>query len=181
MRTLVLVGTAHKFQRPVNGPYIEGIALFRDMIHDLCRQHEIAAIGEEMSWYALQEENVTASVAQRVCALLGLRHQLSDPSPEERFKLGIRQDNDIRAEHLCDGWTQEQVEADVLARGRVSSDRIREQFWLQKIQKFDVWPLLFICGTNHFTSFAKLLSSAGIDVVEVHPDWEPATNCGSCG
>ena len=103
MQTLVLVGTAHKFQRPVGGPHPEGIAQFRDMIQNLCLQHEIAAIAEEMSLHALQEENVTESLAQQVCVLLGLRHQLSDPSPEERCKLGIRQDNDIRAEHLCDG------------------------------------------------------------------------------
>ena len=79
-----------------------------------------------MNWHALQEWNVTQSVAQQVCNLLGLRHQLSDPTPEERHNLDIRQDNDIRVEHLDDEWTQEQIEADVLARGSVPSDRIRE-------------------------------------------------------
>jgi hypothetical protein len=172
MQTVVLVGTAHKFQRPVNEPNADGIAQFRNMIKDLCPQHEIAAIAEEMSWYALQEQNVTESVAQQVCALLGLRHQLSDPSLEERYKLGIRQDNDIRAEHMFDGWTQEQIEADVLARGSVPSDKIREQFWLRRIQELDVWPLLFICGAHHFTPFATLLSEAGVSVVEAHQDWK---------
>ena len=174
MQTVVLVGTAHKFQLPVNGPHADGIAQFRIMILDLCRQQDLAAIAEEMNSHALQENGVTESVAQQLCASLGRRHQFSDPSPEERYKLGIRQDNDIRAEHLFDEWTQEQVDADVLARGCVPSDKIREQFWLRRIQELDAWPLLFICGANHFTSFAALLRAASIGVVEAHPDWEPA-------
>lgn len=176
MQTVYLVGTAHKFQRPVNGPHADGIAQFRIMIQAQCLQHDLAAIAEEMNWHALQKWNVTESVAQQVCALLGLRHQLSDPSPEERYKLGILQDNYIRAEHMIDEWTQEQIEADVLARGRVPSDRIREQFWLRKIQELDLWPLLFICGANHFTAFTALLRAGHIEVVEVRPDWEPAAN-----
>ena len=174
MQTLVLLGTCHKFQRPVDSQYAGEIAQFRILIRDMCLKHNLAAIAEEMSLYALKEENVTESVAQQVCALLSLRHQLSDPSPEERRKLGILQDNDIRAEHMFDEWTQEQIEADVLARGRVPSDRIREQFWLTKIQKLDAWPLLFICGADHFNSFATLLRSSRINVVETYPDWEPA-------
>ena len=180
MQTVVLVGTSHKFQRPVNGPHADGIAQFRILIRDLCLQHDLAAIAEEMNLHALQEWNVTQSVAQQVCNLLGLRHQFSDPSPEERYKLGIRQDNDIRAEHVFDEWTQEQIEADVLARGSVPSDRIREQFWLRKIRELDEWPLLFICGANHFTAFAALLRASHIEIVEVHPDWEPAANRGCC-
>ena len=99
MQTVVLVGTAHKFQLPVNGAHADGIAQFRSMILDLCRQQDLAAIAEEMNSHALQENKVTESVAQQVCASLGRRHQFSDPSPEERYKLGIRQDNDIRVEH----------------------------------------------------------------------------------
>lgn len=178
--TVFLIGTAHKFQRQVKGPHADGIAQFRILIRDLCLLHNLAAIAEEMNLHALQEWNVTESVAQQVCNLLGLWHQLSDPSPEERFKLGIRKDNDIRAEHVSDEWTHEQIEADVIARGSVPSDRIREQFWLRKIQDFDGWPLLFICGANHFTSIAALLRASQIDVVEVHPDWEPAANRGCC-
>jgi acetylornithine deacetylase/succinyl-diaminopimelate desuccinylase-like protein len=81
---------------------------------------------------------------------------------------------------MLDEWTQEQIEADVLERGSVPSDQIREQFWLRKIRELDVWPLLLICGANHFTSFAALLSAGHIDVVEVHPDWEHAANRGCC-
>lgn len=174
MQTVFLVGTSHNFQLPVGGPHADGIAQFRFMILDLCRRHDLDAIAEEMNSYALQEnDDVKESVAQQVCASLGRRHQFSDPSPDERYKLGIRKDSDIRVEHLLDEWTQEQIESDVLARGRVPSDKIREQYWLKRIQELDAWPLLFICGADHFTSFAALLRAAGLDVVEAHPDWEP--------
>lgn len=175
MPIVVLIGTDHKFQRPGNGPHLKGVAEFRHTLHNLCHQHKIIAIAEEMSLYALQEKGVSESVAQRLCAEQGLPHQFSDPSPEERWKLGIRQDNDIRAEHLSDGWTDEQVKVDVLARGRAVSDLIREQYWWRRIQDLDTWPLLFICGAKHFTSFASLLRCAGVSVVEVCQDWEPTT------
>lgn len=180
MQTVILVGTDHRFQLPTNGPHSAGIAQFRDMLLAMCLRHSITAIAEEMSLHALQENNVAESVAQQVCALLDLCHQLSDPSPEERRNLGIRQDNDIRVEHIVerifDEWTQQEKEADVLSRGSVPSDRIREQFWLRKIQELSVWPLLFICGANHFTPFAALLRANRIDVLEVHADWGPAAN-----
>ncbi len=175
MHTVVLVGTDHNFQRPVDGPHAEGIAQFRVELRELCLQYHLAGIAEEMSLSALKEYNVTESVAQQVCVSLGLRHQYSDPSSRaERSELGIRQDNDIRAEHIFSNSTQEEIEADVLARGSVPSDKIREQFWLRKVQEFDTWPLLFVCGANHFTSFTALLKASGFTVVEAHPDWEPS-------
>ena len=174
MHTVVLIGTNHNFQRPVDGPYSAGIAQFRIRIQELCRQHHVAAIAEEMSAYALAEHGATESVAQQICALLGLRHQFSDPSShQERYKLGIRQDNEIRAEHLFSNSTHEQIEADVLARGRVPSDRIREQFWLRKVQELNIWPLIFICGADHFSSFTELLKANSTNVVEAHRDWMP--------
>lgn len=176
MHTVVLVGTDHNFQRPMDGPHAEGIAQFRAMLRELCLQYHLAGFAEEMSLYALEEYGVSESVPQQVAASLNLRHQFSDPSShEERFELGVRQDNDIRAEYLFCDSTKEQIEANVLARGSVPSDQIREQYWLRKVQNFDVWPLLFICGANHFTSFAALLKAGGINVVEAYPDWGPST------
>lgn len=177
MQTVVLVGTDHNFQRPVDGPHSEGIAQFRKRIQELVLEYGLAGVAEEMSLSALEEYDVKESVAQQVCASLGLSHQFSEPSSrEERYKLGIRQDNDIRAEHMFDDWTHEQIEADVLARGRIPSDRIREQFWLRKAQEFNVWPLLFICGANHFAAFSALPKASGIKVLEAHADWEPSSS-----
>lgn len=171
IRTVVLVGTDHKFQVPSNEL---GVEEFRRAMRALCKQHKVLAIAEEMSLHALKEKGATESVALQLCADLDdLRHQFSDPSHQERWKLGIRQDNDIRVEHLSDDWTLEQIEADVAARGRAASDPIRERFWWSRIQQLNTWPLLFICGANHFVSFAALLRGAGVEVIEEYRDWEP--------
>jgi len=88
--------------------------------------------------------------------------------------LGIRTDEDIRIEGWLKSWTQKQIEAVVAKCGTDASDRIREQHeWLRRIQELDTWNLLFICGANHFASFANLLQRAGIAVIEACQDWEP--------
>lgn len=173
MRTVILVGTAHKFQIAAAGDLASAAGEFLKFLHDLCSEHKVRAVAEEMNSHALQEKGATESVAQRLCAELRLLHHFSDPCPQERYALSIRQDNDIRAEHLFDGWTQEQIEADVLARGSATSDRICERFWWQKLQEINVWPLVFICGADHFAPLATLLREAGVNVVEPDRDWDP--------
>ena len=178
--TVRIIGTSHIYQVGGENCPNEDAKEFREYILSICKGGNIRGIAEEMSLQALEEKNVTDSVAQQVCDSLDLRHQFSDPSREERKILGICQDNDIVAEHLFDGWTKEQIDADVRERGSVPSDRIREKFWLRKIKELDVWPLLFICGENHFTPFAALLKAGCINVVETHPNWEPSANHGCC-
>lgn len=183
-RRVFLIGTSHAYQ------FGEGVTFgdttctpeiatqFRQYLAYVHNLHGTRAFAEEMNLEGLAEMKQAASLPKLVADELSILHRYCDPTNQERAQLGIRQDNDIRAEHMFDEWTQEQIEADVLARGSVPSDRIREQFWLQRSQGLHVWPLLFICGANHFTSFAALLRSACIDVVEVHPDWAPAANQG---
>ena len=177
-----LIGTSHAYQ------FGEGVVFgdtmctpeiatqFRQYLADVHNLHGIRAFAEEMSLDALADMEKTVSLPKLVADELSVRHRYCDPTHQEKAQLGIRQDNYIRAEHMFDGCTQEQIEADVLARGSVPSDRIREQFWLQRIQEFDMWPLLFICGANHFNSFAALLRAGHLDVVEAHRDWEPAAS-----
>ena len=180
-----LVGTSHAYQ------FGEGVVFggttctpeiaiqFRQYLADVRNLHGIRAFAEEMSLDALAKMELTISLPKLVADEQHLvLHRYCDPTDQEKAQLRIRQDNDIRFEHISDGWTQEQIEADVLARGSVPSDRIREQFWLQRIQELDVWPLLFICGADHFNSFAALLRAGRIDVVEADPDWKPTPNRG---
>ena len=173
MRTIYLIGTSHTFQLPSNELHSNEIVKFQQMIQTFCTSYRVSGIAEEMNQQVLDGKLIAKSVAQKVCELLGIYHQFSDPSQKERYELGIRQDNDIRVDHVFKKSTPAEIEADVLARGSVPSDRIREQFWLRKIQELNVWPLLFICGASHFTEFAKLLRSNSIDVIEIHRDWTP--------
>jgi hypothetical protein len=170
-RTVVLVGTDHTYQRPVNNDYPSESNQFRVTLHELCLRHKARAVAEEMNLAALLEHGVAESVAQQLCAELGLSHQFSDPSREERKMLGIKQEAEIRIEGWQKSWSQEQIEAAVIANSM--SDRIRELEWLRRIQTLDIWPLVFICGANHFASFGALLRKSGITVFEAFQDWVP--------
>jgi hypothetical protein len=181
-----LIGTSHAYQFGEGVVFgdatctLEIATQFRQYLTDVRNLHGIQAFAEEMSLDALAEMGQTASLPKLVADELSILHRYCDPTQQEKAQLGIRQDNSIRAEHRLDGWTQEQIEADVLARGSVPSDRIREQFWFQRIQELNVWPLLFICGANHFNSFGALLRAEHFDAMEAHRDWAPAANRGYC-
>lgn len=163
--TVVLVSTNHEFQclNPLDNS--EEIRQHQEMITDLCFQHSISAIAEEMSFEALKMHGLTKTVAQQVCASLHLRHQFSDPPFLAREELGIFTDNDIRTDHRLKGSTKDVEDADAQARGSAHSNPLRKKFWLKKIRELNSWPLLFICGENHFRSFAELLSKYNIKVV----------------
>ena len=171
MRIVVLVGTDHKFQRPVNGSEDTGIESFRNAIRELCLRHKVCALAEEMNPQALQEYEIAESVPYQLCGELGLLHQYSDPSLQERPALGIRRDRDIELQGWQERWTRKKIDAAIRSHGSVVSDRIREKEWLRRIQELDAWPLLFVCGADHFAQFSKLLQMSGITVVEAYKDW----------
>ena len=172
MRTVVLVGTDHKFQRPVNGPKTDGIERFQATLRELCLRHKVQAIAEEMNLQALQDHKVTESIPYQLCGELKLLHQYSDPSREERKFLGIRSDQDIELQGLRENWPRKKIDTVIRKCGDVVSDRIREKEWLRRIQKLEAWPLLFVCGADHFAQFSTLLRMAGLTVVEAYKDWE---------
>ena len=175
MRIVVLVGTDHKFQRPVNGSEDTGIESFRHAIRELCLRHKVHALAEEMNPQALQEYEMTESIPYQLCGELGLLHQYSDPSLQERTALGIRRDCDIELQGWRERWPRKKINAGIHSHGSAVSDRIREKEWLRRIQALDTWPLLFVCGADHFAQFSKLLQMAGITVVEAYKDWEPGS------
>jgi len=173
MTTVVLVGTEHKFQIPLDGPHRAGIESFRNTIRKLLVQHTLLAIAEEMFPAALLEANVQESVAQQLCKELGgLPHNFSDPTKNERRALGILDNGDMMIKSMENDWSREQLDSAIHINMEVSY-RIREREWLRRIQEFDKWPLLFICGANHFTNFAKLLRESGLSVIDAYQDWLP--------
>lgn len=182
-----LIGTSHAYQFGENVVFGDTTCTpeigteFRQYLTIAHNLHGIRAFAEEMSLDALAEMGRTVSLPKLVADELSVLHRYCDPTHQEKAQLGVHQDNYIRAEHMFDEWTREQIDADVLARGSVPSDRIRERFWLKRIQELDTWPLLFVCGANHFNSFAALLRASHLDVVEAHRDWVPTASRGCCG
>ncbi|WP_447984125.1 hypothetical protein [Nitrospira sp. Nam74] len=130
------------------------------------------AVAEEMNPQALLQYKIRESVPYQLCVELKLLHQYSDPSLQERKVLGIRSDYDIELQGWHESWPRKKIDATIRRYGSIASDRIREKEWLRRIQDLDAWPLLFICGSDHFVPFATLLRDAGVTVIEAHQDWE---------
>lgn len=170
---MILIGTAHTFQRPQTGPIVPAIEEFRCFIRNLCVQNGVRALAEEMNRQALQEHGVQESIAQQLSRELGLIHQFSDPATKERSMLGIRSENDIRIEGWIKRWSQKEIDKAVIQNA--NSDRVREGYWFLKLLEIDTWPILFICGADHFSPFSSLLRKADVTVVEACKDWSPCT------
>lgn len=175
MNTVVLLGTAHTIQRGENDP-----ATFKSVLIEDCKRHKIKGIAEEIN-------KGIDTVASKLAEELKLGHLYADPDNDERVQRGIESDcrldlvfkygdryPGIRAwpkEESKDNLPEE-VWEEYNKRTSISY-RLRERAWLEKIIAFDQWPLLFICGADHFREFSKLLSGSGYRVIESHKDWAP--------
>jgi len=49
--------------------------------------------------------------------------------------------------------------------------RDREHYWLEQLQEFNRWPVLFICGAEHSLPFFDLLQANNIDAILLAKDW----------
>ncbi|TKB67464.1 MAG: hypothetical protein E8D52_12890 [Nitrospira sp.] len=177
MNTVVLLGTAHSIQRGENAPTVFGAVLRGE-----CEKYNIKAIAEEI-------DNDKPTVAYMLAKTLHVEHLFADPDLQERAKRGIQSDcsYDIIQEYRnrypgIGMWpdlpSEENLPEKVWSeydRRTKESHGMREQVWLEKIIQYDQWPLLFICGANHFRGFFNLLRNSGFHVIESHEDWAPLT------
>jgi len=165
-RTALVLGTDHRYQtRDTDFAEVQHNA-FAQFVAETCRAYGICAIAEENNTQALAEASVEESVPQRIAHTLGLTHQHCDPDRATRTKLGIRQENDIRAQAFLERWSETVVQEKLEA-----SHRARERYWLQQIIALNVWPVLFVCGADHSTSLLSLLPEHDVQVELVANDW----------
>ena len=115
---------------------------------------------------ALAEANIKESVPQHIAQSLELYHRHCDPDRETRMMLGIRQENDIRADGFLQSWAEEIIQEKIEA-----SHCIREQYWLQQLIAFDVWPVLFVCGADHSLALHSLMLKHGVQAQLIAIDW----------
>ncbi len=163
-KKVILIGTSHTFQRAGN----KGSAEFEQFIRQVAAEHKVLAIAEEMSPEALRDGEPAKSVCHLIAADLILHHRFCDPETEERNAAGIVgvQQIQIAGWQHHDGQDGEWAQAEIKA----SHDK-REAIWLSRMQELDVWPLLFVCGANHATSFSEKLEAATIAVELIAEDW----------
>lgn len=121
-----------------------------------------------MSEEAFAEKDCAASIPMKVANALQLPHKFCDPNRAERTKQGIRQENEIRGQAFFANPTLS--ESEIAARVTESYAK-REQYWLAQLDGLSVWPVLFICGADHVTSFCNLLKQKSIAARVAAKDW----------
>ena len=167
-----LIGVNHavQFKHPWSQMVVgepEGVGMkreaFKAHISEMIDKLDIEVLAEEFSTrqaYAAEEEafrqkgaaelEETAppplsweTVLEQLSKAKGIEHRFCDPDSTERKALGIEVDS------------RKATEADW---------RKREQVWLERIEDCKGRRVLFVCGDNHYESFAQLLESDGFNV-----------------
>ena len=78
----------------------------------------------------------------------------------------ISREEEIDDEALLRDWGSDEI-----AQRKAESHEKRERYWLEQLRRFDKWPVLFVCGAEHVTSFRNLLEQENITVFVAATDW----------
>ncbi|MBE0434041.1 hypothetical protein IBX73_11340 [candidate division WOR-3 bacterium] len=132
----------------------------------MAESKQIAALAEENSLEALAEAGAAESTVEAVARECGLPHRYCDPENDERSRLGIQQENAIRASAFFQGIGEREIQEQIH-----ESMRARERVWLERLLEWNQWPVLFVCGAIHLSPFMELLKEMNVEAVLVAEDW----------
>lgn len=157
MKKALLIGTSHPIQR--------NNSAFGSYIEELCYEHNICAIAEEI-------DNGCESVAAGGAKNLDIAYKIIEPTPVEAIALGIEQVHRIDCEfmtryELKDSPSIENLSVEAhkeYITRKLTTYRQREDEWIKRIENLNIWPVLIICGKDHLKAFSELLISAGVDL-----------------
>jgi hypothetical protein len=167
MKTVLLVGTSHEYQL-AKTPSVRGADAFGRFVEQICASSTVAAIGEEMNPEALRQLKATQSICKKIADTARIPHIYCDPDNKIRRNLNIKGEQDIKEEAFFQNWDEMKTETEIRR-----SHSVREAYWLEQITNFNIWPILFICGSNHVDPFSDMLWKNGLPVEIVAKDWEP--------
>ena len=162
MKTVLLIGTRHDYQRPST----PGSEEFRSLVTATCEDQDIKAIAEEMNLEGLVSYGAKQSICEQVADSFRILHRYCEPSIEEQKKLGIKEPSKNSPSDFSFNPCRHGVDPD-----QIAYDAIRERHWLKHLLKLDAWPVLFVCGSNHTKSFPALLRANGIVVRVLFTNW----------
>ena len=140
-----LIGVNHSVQHEgaLNPLKSAEIERFKSHISESIKTNHITLIAEEFSDESIRLSGISRSVLQGVAAREGIEHRLCDPNTLERREHSIK-----KQDH-----------------------RKREQFWLCRIADAKNQNILFVCGSDHVTSFKELLEQSGYVVQILSDGW----------
>ncbi len=151
MHKVFLVGTNHRYQMCTRFTAVTQSQFeeFIEMLRDTIARNGIRGIAEEMNIEGLRKWGCQEhSIGYQLARELGIAHDYSDADEATRKARSIE-------------------------KGK-QGDPERERYWLERLQSFDKFPVLFVLGSNHFESFTSLLTQSGFQVFEVVRDWKPS-------
>lgn len=167
MRTVVLLGTSHPLQCGTQETTPHD-ALDR-LLRGLCAEHGIQVIAEEIDLEGLTLYGVTETVGARVCQAIGIESAYCDAGSAERIEIKRQLPPLPPIDPALPSGERLALQLD--AESEQLGDA-REDFWIEKILQLNRWPLLFICGANHFNALRAKLVQRGIFVVNGPADWK---------
>ena len=158
-KKIILVGTSHTIQRgekrsPVFHKYIE---------HLVSKKYKIQVLAEEID---------VNSVVAKIASSALIDYLIIEPTPEERTALGIQSLNIIEHNIFMEYDDVNSKKAkDECTKQKENVYRLREKEWLKRVNSINKFPVLIICGAEHFIPFAELLRQNDYEVVEECENW----------
>jgi hypothetical protein len=162
-----IIGTSHLYQFGGAARSEMQNRAFADLVRKTSICHGIRCLAEEMSNDALVAQNRTQSTVREIAQELGLAHLYCDPTENEQSAMELYIERRAAALKHLQNWSDERI-----LEGIAGEHRKREGFWLGRLQEKNVWPCLFICGTEHAIHFSSLLRASGLRVQLVVEAWD---------
>lgn len=166
IRKVYILGIDHGYQRGAAKFSATQHAEFDTYVRQLVSDLGIKSIAEEASNEALLRRDIPETTVKSIAEKLGVFHAYCDPESKDRARLGIVDRADLFALRFTPTISEVQAEQMI-----AQSDQLREQFWLTCIDNLAKWPLLFVCGATHSTSFCDAATAKGYSCVVVAEDW----------
>lgn len=110
---IYVFGTDYKYQREDKVLSKNQLDGFESVISVICVKNKIRLITEEFNLEALKESNLSESFPKKISNSLNLKYIYCDPDNDQRCEFGIWQENYIRASHIMDSATAEQIQSEI--------------------------------------------------------------------
>lgn len=160
-KTIYLIPTRHEYQWNAELPETNELSA---KLIELVHKFSIDFIGEEFSTDALNLSG-HLSVAQNVAEKFNINHEFCDPDEITRKKIGYPIQSDLRTRFGIRSSHEGTVESVARKKYEKLFFYIRENYWLDQINKAGTKNIIFICGREHVENFTTKLLESGYSVL----------------
>ncbi|HUD20682.1 MAG TPA: hypothetical protein VMQ44_01275 [Candidatus Saccharimonadales bacterium] len=152
-----MVGISHGVQQDIR--YENSITRdFLDYLETEVRRLGIKFIAEEYSRTACVKNKISQSTIKNLAIKTKVSHYYCDPGLCERKRLGIPTQQEIINKVSVDGRT---FDIQLFREEEAKYFPQRERHWLNVLEKATEQKGIFVCGSAHLATFAKLLIGKG--------------------